>query len=99
MLETFTLATFQPLVGQTFRAVIGDAGITELTLTDASLTTGDSDSRRKRDPFRLGFLAPAGSPALQGVASVTHDTLGELSIFLVPLSSGPKGVEYEAIFS
>ncbi|MDB4917268.1 MAG: hypothetical protein JWM95_4912 [Gemmatimonadetes bacterium] len=98
MLNDMSLAGFAPLVGQVFRARFGDALI-DLTLVEASALVGDDDPRRQRTPFRLMFDTPSGPIAAQATYQLRHETMGEVAIFLVPISGGVAGIQYEAVFT
>lgn len=50
-------------------------------------------------PFSLLFLDPEGGHLLQRIYTILHPTLGELGIFIVPISSDTSGTIYQAIFS
>lgn len=99
MLNTLSVATFSPLVGQVFRAQFVDSVRAELTLVEASPLGTDTDPRRARAPFRLMFRGPAGVVAPQAIYSVENEVLGQMDLFLVPISADANGVTYEAIFT
>ncbi|HEY4129032.1 MAG TPA: hypothetical protein VGM50_00325 [Gemmatimonadaceae bacterium] len=99
MLDTFTVATFEPHIGATFRARLPDATSIDLTLVEASSLAADSDARRQRAPFRLIFRDPARRIARQGIYDVAHDALAPMSIFLVPVQADASGTYVEAIFT
>ena len=97
MLNTVTVRTFEPLVGQAFRVTLDDTTHGELMLVEASLL--GTDARRVRAPFRLMFRGPAGRVAPQAIYPVENEALGEMGIFLVPIKADADGVYYEAIFT
>jgi hypothetical protein len=99
MLNTLSVSTFEPLVGQSFRARFDGTSITEIALVEVSPMESDADARRARSPFRLMFRGPAGRVAPQAIYTVENDVLGEMGIFLVPIKADAHGVEYEAIFT
>jgi len=87
MLEAFTAATFQPLVGSEF-AVAGGA-----LVLDAVRDGGPAPTAELRAPFALEFR---GAVELeQGVHKLGHPALGEVEIFLT--RTGPTS--YEAVFA
>jgi hypothetical protein len=47
----------------------------------------------------LHFTAPVPPILPQGIRRLTHDTLGVLELFLVPLPPGAAGGRCQAIFS
>ncbi|MEP6491706.1 MAG: hypothetical protein ABJF01_03455 [bacterium] len=99
MLNTLSVATFEPHVGQQFRMQLAAASHVEVTLVEASPLATDGDARRQRAPFRLIFRGPASQVASQAIYSVEHDSLAPMSIFLVPIRADAAGVYYEAIFT
>ncbi|MGZ8812095.1 MAG: DUF6916 family protein [Thermoanaerobaculia bacterium] len=100
-LDTVTIDTFAPLVNTTFR-VQHDDGVTEMRLTQVTSFL-DGKRRRhakaKRDPFNLIFLGPADRVLPQRTYRFTHDVVGELDIFIVPVGRDEEGTEYEAVFT
>lgn len=103
MLETFTVATFSPHVGGTFRVPYDSSSAVELTLALAE-EFGTESAREWREasgraPFTLTFVGPTGIFLPQGIYRVEHDELGTFEIFLVPLGPGEGGLLYEAIFT
>ena len=50
-------------------------------------------------PFSLLFRSTAKSYAPQGTYRVTHEQLGALDIFIVPLGPDQHGMRYEVIFT
>jgi hypothetical protein len=99
MLNTLTVALFEPYVGQIFRVRVPDASAIELTLTEASALTTDDDSRRQRAPFRLVFRDPSRSIAHQAIYDLEHDVLEPMSVFLVPILADASGHYLEAVFT
>lgn len=99
MLETLTLESFTPLVGDAFQ--IAPPGVPSFALTLDSATTLASDrtraeaSRRTREPFRLIFRGPALPLLPQRIYALEHAQFGRMEIFLVPIGPG----EYEAVFT
>ncbi len=106
MLETFSLATFQPLVGQRFRIRLAPESVVELELVDVSdLAPAASERRRPGssvgayEAFSLIFLGPNAQRLSQGVYPFEHDQLGTFSLFIVPVGADEAGTQYEALFN
>jgi hypothetical protein len=99
MLNTLTVASFEPHIGQTFRIRLPDARTIELTLTEASVLSTDDDSRRQRAPFRLIFRDPSRSITYQAIYDLEHDALEPMSVFLVPILADASGHYLEAVFT
>ena len=99
MLNTLTVAQFEPHVGATFRARAENESPVELTLAEASPLASDADPRRQRAPFRLIFRDPSRRIARQGIYELAHDAFEPMSIFLVPIRADASGHYIEAIFT
>jgi hypothetical protein len=103
MLETFSVATFSPHVGDKFQVFYNPSSALELTLASAEELGNESAKEwRKasgRAPFTLTFEGPPQALLPQGMYRVEHDGLGPFEIFIVPLGPGEGGLLYEAIFT
>jgi hypothetical protein len=85
---------FEPYVGSVFRT----DGI-HLHLTEVR-RLGEQPGTPREHPFALVFTGPADAPLAQQIHGLTHDDLGELAIFLVPIGPGPDRLpRYEAVFN
>jgi hypothetical protein len=94
-LEELRLETFTSHVGSAFRIVFSDATIT-LTLEHVKPLS----TTMERQGFSLEFRGAPGAPVLlQNTYPLEHDVLGRLEIFIVPLSDGENGAQYQAIFT
>ena len=85
---------FGPYVGAAYEVMAG-AHRVPLTL-EAAEPLGQA--QREGGAFRLVFRGPAEPLLEQAIYPLTRD--GEtLEIFIVPVGRGPRGAEYEAIFT
>jgi hypothetical protein len=96
VLEDFTVETFAPRVGETFRVDTGSATV-EMCLTEVTESEGAGPSGRT--PFSLVFLDAGGEVLPQHIYPFEHDELGSFEIFIVPIGQDPDGVRYEAVFT
>jgi hypothetical protein len=97
-LAGITVDDFAPLLGSSFMIVdAGDAEIS-LSLTEAQPGRPDPDPTA-RQPFALVFLGPTQPILEQAIHALSHETLGRLEIFIVPIGADETGVRYEAVFS
>jgi hypothetical protein len=87
------LAAYQPHVNTTF-TVHGPRGTQPVTLTSAKSKIDDEI----QCCFVLHF-AGAGEALPQGIYRLSHQALGELEMFIVPIQSRKPGVLYEAGFN
>ncbi len=102
MLEQLELSRFEGLVGQSFELVLEDAP-QALELVEAG-PVGELSARQaaelgKRLPFSLVFRGPAELFLEQGIRTLRHPGIGELTIFLVQLDQAPEGSRFEAVFT
>jgi hypothetical protein len=95
VLESFTVATFQPLVGDAFALEVEPGATVEARLTEA---TGRERPGAPRPPFSLIFTGPAEPLLPQGSRRLEHPSLGAFELFLVPIGRDERGVHYEAAF-
>lgn len=86
---------FAALVGHQL-PVRWQSGKAPFTLT--ALTPLPAHAYREK-PFVLTLSGPTDQQISQGTCAVTHPTLGELMIFLVPIRSHAGLIEYEATFN
>src|SRR5262245_59440089 len=103
MLESLTLDSFTPLIGQSFRVMLPDGQALDAVLESAREVTASGwqpeDKRQARKPFSLVFLGRSQTVLPQATYRVQHETLGDLDIFIVPVGRTPEGITYEAVFS
>lgn len=95
MLESWTVATFAPLVGEAFDLEVEPGATVEARLTEA---TGSDLPGAPRAPFSLVFTGPADPALPQGSRRLEHPSLGAFELFLVPVGRDERGMHYEAVF-
>jgi hypothetical protein len=98
VLESFTLGTFEPLVGTVFRLALDDGRSLDLVLA-AARSLAIAGWSGAREPFSLTFLSSREPLLPQRIYSLTHPGLGTFAIFLVPIQPLPDAQRYEAVFS
>lgn len=98
MVGDFTFATFEPLVGETFRFFAAGPAPVDVVLTEAAELPMASD-RPVRAPFSLVFLGPPGTVYPQRTYQLEHPRLGSFELFVVPIGADTEGVRYEAVFT
>ena len=103
MLDALTLATFADCIGQTFlMSAVPDRSFPLALVEARSLASAGTRAEaglRSREPFSLIFRGP-GEPVMpQRIYALTHDSLGNLELFLVPIGPDQGGMLYQAIFT
>ena len=99
MLADFSLATFAPLVGSTFRVTVpleleSESGrVLELTLSAAR---GRGTDERC---FVLEFRGGPGTFLAQGMYRFDQPLLGSFEMFVSPTARGADGFSTEAVFN
>ena len=99
MLDQLTIETFEPLVGSTFWVEFPNGAKVELRLQRAAKVMESEAARLDRHPFSLFFVGPKSYLLQQHTYRVSHETLGTLEIFLVPVGTHGETYEYEAVFA
>lgn len=101
-IEWLTYDHFAPRVGDAFALAADGGAPLELRLSDATQSAepgGPGPEGQERAQFSLLFHGPADGALAQGTYRLTHEELGELDLFLVPLGPDGAGMRYEAAFA
>ena len=93
MLEPFTLQTFTPLVGTSFRVQAAADRAVELALTAARSRSPTGN------PFSLVFAGPRQPVLPQATYPFEHGTLGRFDLFICPIGQSATNTSYEAVFN
>ena len=105
MLENLTYATFAGRLGDMFRAHAGPEGVVTLELVQATdLGSGSDVAGGESVPgqggrFSILFQGPRDRLLPQGTYQFEHEQMGSFPLFIVPGTSGPHGLHYEALFN
>jgi hypothetical protein len=101
VLETFTVATFTPLVGSEFKVVVAEGETVTLRLAQASSVSsgGGIAAGYAREPFSLVFHGPLQPALPQHTYTFGHERLGAFELFIVPIGPDEVGPRYEAVFT
>jgi hypothetical protein len=99
MLETFTLETFQPHLGELFYIVDGEQRL-PTKLTEAFPWGPGAAAGRDRVPFSLIFHTVPQAPVLpQRIYRVENERLEPFELFVSPIGPDERGMRYEAVFT
>jgi hypothetical protein len=93
--DRLNLATFEPLLGQTFGVEIPSGSPVTLQLTAVTRARPVQGF----EAFSLLFAGPEAVPLAQGTYAFSHDAIGTHPIFIVPVARDANGLVYEAVFS
>lgn len=97
-MEILLREDFEPCLNQLFTIRSHDVGIKAQLVEVKALGNPFRDGAR--EPFSLLFEADAGYGLLnQGLYPMTNSTLGENTIFLVPVGLKASLYQYEAVFN
>ena len=96
MLEEITHESFESLVGKTV-----DVASPEVSFRAAveGVRLLRRNPGQKRQPFSVDLQAQDARNHGQQLYRISHPDLGELSLFMVPVGPGEKGMRYEIVFN
>ena len=99
-LATLTESDFSPYLNESFRIVAPAESLEARLVRVTPLGPRPPAAAKpgKRAPFSIAFRTPRETRWPQGIYGVEHDSLGRLSIFLVPIGPDELGMLYEAVF-
>lgn len=102
MPEPMNLRQFEPLLNQQFIVRLDDQKQLDVTLIHVeplSAHARPGGQPNPRQPFSLIFRGPFSPILPQRIYSLKQESLGESSIFLVPIGPDAEGQRYEAVFN
>ncbi len=89
---------FAGAVHDAFDMTLGEATMA-LTLVEAAALTVNPFPGMMRAPFMLIFRSGQAVILPQRIYRLSHDRLGTLDLFLVPIGRDVQGALYQAVFS
>jgi hypothetical protein len=101
-IEWLTYDHFAGRTGEPFDVAVGAEPDVTMILVEATLGSdlgGLGPEGQERRQFSLVFRGPATQVLPQRTYGITHEELGELELFLVPLGPDAEGMRYEAAFA
>jgi hypothetical protein len=90
---------FADKIGEEFAISVQEERDIAVTLREAGQLDPAMAPAGVRPPFSSIFIAADPRVLAQRLYCMTHRSLGELSIFLVPVAKNEDGVSYQAIFN
>jgi len=94
-----TFEAFEPCLGQTFRVTLDNGDDLALELIQVKPHGEPVAPTEGRQPFSLLFRGPEDPVLTQQLLVLSNDTLGELTLFLVPIGPADDGMRYDAVFN
>lgn len=101
-LDWLTYDDFARRDGERFEVTVIDGPPLPMVLAEAAEGTepgGRGPDGQERLQFSLVFRGPVAPVLRQGSYRLSHQELGELELFLVPLGPDSEGMRYEAAFA
>ena len=95
MSEQVTQEQFREQLDTTFLVPVGPEQSLELKLLECN----DLGSNEKQEQFSLIFAGPPTPMIQQQTCPLRHETMGDLSLFIVPVRRDEEHIYYEAIFN
>ncbi len=101
MPEILNEEDFRKQVGTKFRVLLETEGAPEVSLELEAVEPFPTlpHSRSDVERFSIYFYGPGDFFLPQSIYKLAHEQMGELEIFLVPISQDRRGFRYEAVFS
>lgn len=99
MLETFTIETFQPRVGELFHLVVEGDQRLPTKLTEVVSWGEGAAAGRDRQPFSLIFHTAPQAIYEQKIYRVENESMEPFEMFLSPIGPDERGMRYEAVFT
>jgi hypothetical protein len=90
---------FKDRLGSVFTPSEAEYSAFPLTLDEAELLPSNVSIPGMRPPFSLIFLGADARVLPQRLYQLTHEAMGELAIFLVPVGQDARGISYQAVFN
>lgn len=97
MLDNLQSSDFKSCLHQDFLLYVGELALHTELIQVTELGAAAANTQRR--PFSIIFRGPKNPRLPQMIYKVTHEKLGELEIFLVPVAVDEKGYQYEAVFN
>lgn len=94
-IQKMTSQDFQPYLGQSFNIALTEGSCALELLEASTLGTGARDG----GAFSLLWQGPTTPALQQGTYEMTHEKLGAMALFLVPVAQKDAGFQYEAVFT
>jgi hypothetical protein len=91
-------AAFAAHQGPGWRLAAGD-DVLDVALVVVEALPAYAGGPSAREPFSIEFQTSPGVSLPQGTYRFDHSTLGELSLFVVPVAASDEGLRLQAVFT
>lgn len=100
MLNQLTHDSFSPLLGQVFRLVVPEGEPLDAELVEVVRGPGaDGEPDDGRRTFSILFRVAGADYLPQSIYRLQHAEMGDLDLFLVPVSQDEEALYHEAVFN
>jgi hypothetical protein len=97
-MANLTEQKFSKHVGTQFKTALGEHEV-NLTLAEVKAYTPLENEQDGMERFSVFFDGPGDIVLPQKTYQLQHDKMGEIDLFLVPISGDQNGFRYEAVFN
>lgn len=97
-MANLTEEEFSKHVGTTFHAKVGEREV-DLTLAEVKGYMPGPSEEKRMERFSLFFDGPSDFFLPQQSFQMSHETMGDFDILIVPISGDDKRFRYEAVFN
>ncbi|HKP38802.1 MAG TPA: hypothetical protein VJT71_18235 [Pyrinomonadaceae bacterium] len=97
-MSNLTEKEFSKHTGTEFQTEVNQKAIA-LKLTEVKGYLAKENEQGGMERFSIFFNGPGESGLAQGIYHLSHEQMGEIDIFLVPISGDKRGYRYEAVFN
>jgi len=99
VLETYTMESFRPHIGEIFRIIVDEQWQLPVKLTHVDPWGPEAGRGRDRAPFSVIFHGTKDSFLPQRIYRVESACMGPMELFLVAIGPDEYGMQYEAVFT
>jgi hypothetical protein len=99
MAATPTAEEFRQHLGTRFAVRLDTPRPVELELTEVKDYNAQANEPATMERYSLFFHGPDDIMLNQGTFTLEHPSMGELTLFMVPVAREPQGFRYEVVFN
>src|SRR4029450_7732703 len=95
----YSAESFSRHLNTKFSVRVEGAEPVELELVEVEVRKSEPNEQAGMERFSIFFCGPVSFFLPQQTYDLVHPEMGEMKIFLVPLSQDQRGIQYEAVFN